>query len=44
MAVAAIFLVPAFRGGMVIWKGIVAGNEAMPIEWQVTTLCLLKCE
>ena len=32
MVVAAIFLVLAFRGGMVIWEGMVAGNEPMPVE------------
>jgi hypothetical protein len=32
VVVAAIFLVLAFRGSMVIWEGIVAGNEPMPVQ------------
>ena len=30
--VSAIFLVLAFRGGMIMWEGIVASNEPMPVE------------
>ena len=33
--VTAIFFVLAFRGGMVLWEGIVAGNEPIPIELRV---------
>jgi hypothetical protein len=32
LLVAAIFLVLAFRGGMVLLEGIIAGNEPMPVE------------
>src|SRR5207248_1428646 len=35
VVVTAIFLVLAFRGGMVLWQGIVASNEPMPVELRV---------